>query len=249
MTTAAGIIIGDEILSGKVEDRNAGRLIQTLHRVGVELKRLSTIGDDLEVIAEEVNRCRTFHDHVITSGGVGPTHDDRTMEGVALAFSVDLVVHPVLERLVRDHWKDRVNDAALKLAAIPDGAVLISSEDAFPLVAMDNVHILPGIPELFAKKLARLEREFCGHPALLHSVYLDADESSFAELLATIEAEHPRVKVGSYPRLTSRGHRVRVTLESRVVTAADAALERLLLKLPADQVVRVERGLARPSED
>ena len=243
MTTASGIIIGDEILTGKIQDTNARAMIDMLHDAGVELLRLSTIGDDPACIAEEVNLCRGRCDHVITSGGVGPTHDDRTMEGIALAFGVELVRDPELERMVRHHWAERINEAALKLADLPRGARLLGSDDGMlPLAVMDNVFILPGIPQLFEGKLRRVRLELSGQVAVLHSIYLRADESSIAEHLSRVDRELAGVKIGSYPRLGDPDHRVRVTVESRDPAVADRAMQRLLELLPPDHVVRVERS-------
>jgi len=243
MATASGIIIGDEILSGKVQDTNAGQMIRMLHEASVELVRIATIGDDPTCIAEEVNLCRRRCDHVITSGGVGPTHDDRTMEGIARAFDRPLVRHPELERMVRFHWADRVNEAALKLAEVPEGAHLLTSEDGLlPLVLLENVFVLPGIPQLFEAKLQRVRLELCGVVAVLHSIYLRADESSIAEILTRVDREFPSVKIGSYPRIGDPDHRVRVTVESLDPAAAEQALARLLELLPTAMVVRVARS-------
>jgi molybdenum cofactor synthesis domain-containing protein len=244
MTTAAAIIIGDEILSGKVQDTNTRSVIQMLHEIGVELVRIVTIGDDPACIAEEVNRCRWRCDHVITSGGVGPTHDDRTMEGVALAFDRGVVRHPDLERVIRHHWGARVNDAALKLSEVPEGARLLASGDGWlPVVAVENVFILPGIPKLFEAKLVRVREQLAGgRPRVLHSLYLSADESSIAEVLSRVDDAHDAVKIGSYPRLGGADYRVHVTVEAAEREDADRALDQLLELLDAEYVVRVERG-------
>lgn len=241
MPTAAGIIIGDEILSGKVQDTNAYHLIRMLHDVGVELVRIATIGDDPACIAEELNLCRGRCDHVITSGGVGPTHDDRTMEGIARAFGRKVVRHPHLERMVREHWAERVNEAALKLAEVPEGASLLESDDGMlPVVTLENVFILPGVPQIFEAKLLRLRQVLTGQVAVLHSIYLSADESSIAAVLTRVDRELPEVKIGSYPKIGDPDHRVRVTVESTVPGAAERGLERLLELLPPERIIRYE---------
>lgn len=242
MPTAAAIIIGDEILSGKVQDTNTHALAVMLRASGVELCRVVTIPDDPALIAEEVALCSGRFDHVITSGGVGPTHDDRTIEGVARAFGRPVVLHPDLERAVREHWGKRINDAALKLAEIPEGARLLCSDDGLlPVVALENVFVLPGIPQLFEAKLSRIRQELAGERWVLHSVYLSADESSVACHLSQVEQELPGVKIGSYPRLDAPDHRVRVTVESAEREVADRALARVLELVPARRVIRVER--------
>lgn len=241
MKTASGIIIGDEILSGKVRDTNSAQLIDMLRSLGVEMKRLVIIGDDPEAIAVEVTLASQRFDYVFTSGGVGPTHDDRTIEGVAGAFGRQVVRHPQLEQNIRRHWGDRVNEAALKLAEVPDGARLLTSGGGLlPVVIFRNVYILPGIPQLFAAKLQRISQELEGTPCILRSVYLRSDESSIAEHLGHVDREFEQVKIGSYPRLDDPDHRVRVTVEGHDRDRIAQAIDRLLELLPADQVVRVD---------
>ena len=135
MTTAAGLILGDEILSGKVRDVNSPLLIETLRDAGVQLVRLVVLGDDLERIAAEVASCAAAFDRVITSGGVGPTHDDCTIAAVARAFSLPLEREPRLEAFVRRRWAGRLIEAALGLADVPTGSRLIGGEDAYTLQA------------------------------------------------------------------------------------------------------------------
>jgi molybdenum cofactor synthesis domain-containing protein len=242
MPSAAAIIIGDEILSGKTQDTNTHALAVMLRASGVELCRVVTIPDDPALIAQEVELCSSRFDHVITSGGVGPTHDDRTIEGVARAFGRPVVMHPELERLVRGHWGERINDAALKLAEIPEGARLLYSDDGLlPVVALENVYVLPGIPQLFEAKLSRIRQELSGARWVLHSVYLSGDESSVAGHLSQVEQELPGVKIGSYPRLDVPDHRLRITVESAQRDLADRGLERVLELVPAHRVIRVER--------
>ena len=239
--TAAGIIIGDEILSGKVRDTNAEQLIAALAAAGVDLRHLVTIPDDPAVIAEEVLRCSERYDHVFTSGGLGPTHDDRTMEGIALAFGVAVERHPEIVRRIQRHWGGRINEAALKLAELPAGAELIGAEDGMlPVVTYRNLFILPGVPQIFAAKLGQLTARIVGQRRALKSIYLDTDETSIADHLGRVAAERPAVAIGSYPRLDAAIERVRVTVEAEDPGEVDRAVARLLELLPADHVVRVE---------
>src|SRR6266851_4117571 len=155
--TCAIIVIGNEILSGKVQDTNAYFATRELRKLGVTLKRIAIVPDELDAIGEEVAYCAERFEFVLTSGGVGPTHDDITMEGVARAFKRKLVIHPELERLIHQHFADRVNAAGLKMAEVPDGAVLNAAHDLrFPTVQLENVYILPGIPQIFEPKLLAL---------------------------------------------------------------------------------------------
>ena len=125
--TCALVVVGNEVLSGKTQDSNAYFDARQLRAVGVALQRITVIPDEVPLIAEEVSYCTHRFDIVLTSGGVGPTHDDVTMDGVATAFGRKLVTHPELERLLRTHFADRLTAAALKMAAVPEGAVLNSA--------------------------------------------------------------------------------------------------------------------------
>lgn len=243
MTTAACIVIGDEILTGKVQETNAVPLTELLRELGVSLRRVVIIGDEVPVIAEEVRSCSQRYDYVFTSGGLGPTHDDRTMEGVALAFQVPVVRHPALEALVRQFFRgERLTPAALKMAEVPDGARLLEDEETrFPTVVIRNVYILPGIPQLFAAKLKRIGSELRGVRETLQSLYLDSDESQIAATLSQVAAEEPLLRIGSYPRMGDPDYRVRVTVEGTDGDAVRRALDRLLELLPPEQVLRVER--------
>jgi len=243
LTSAAAIIIGDEILSGKVRDVNAPLVIDLLREQGVCLHRLVVIGDDPDVIAEEVKLCSERFDVVITSGGLGPTHDDRTIEGVARAFSVPVVRSPDVEEMIRTFWADRLTDAALQMAEMPAGSrLLYGSDGLLPLVAFRNVFLLPGIPRLFSAKLPSLRSELEGQRMKVAHLFLSSDESSVAGLLARVDREFAAVKIGSSPRLGEEDHRLWVTVESLGPADVESALERLLELLPGDEVVRVERG-------
>jgi molybdenum cofactor synthesis domain-containing protein len=241
MTTAAGLIIGDEILTGKVRDTNGPVLIDFFRELGVSLDRLVYIGDELDTIAGEVAACSGCHDAVITSGGVGPTHDDVTMAGIAAAFGVKVVRHPDLEALIRAWWGERFTEAALRMAEMPEGSRLLYSGDGLiPLVVFQNIYILPGIPRLFRAKLGALRSELEGHPATVRSVYLRSDESQIASLLGQAAEEFRSVKIGSYPRSEDEDHRLWITVEAADLPTVKAAVERILELLPDDDVVRVD---------
>jgi len=241
MTTAAGIIIGDEILSGKVRDTNAPLLIDLFREIGVELQRLACIADELDAISAEIQRSVATHDVVVTSGGIGPTHDDRTVAGVARAFSVSVVRDPDLESMIRGFWGPRVNDAALRMADVPQGARLIDGGDGLlPIVAIANVYLLPGIPELFRAKLPTLRRDLSGTRVVIGSLYLRSDESSIAELLGRVDGDFSGIKVGSYPSLHDAEFRLWVTVEGADPRHVAAAIDRLLEGIQPADVVRVE---------
>jgi len=242
MTTAAAIIIGDEILSGKVREANTAPLIDLFADIGVDLKRICYIGDAEEDIIAEVRYCSERFDAVVTSGGVGPTHDDRTVAAIAAAFGVGVERHPDLVKMIRGWWKERFTEAALRMADIPAGSRLIYSDDGLiPMVAINNVYIFPGIPRLFAAKIPALRNEFACAKKHLANLYLNSDESAIAERLTAVDAACPEVKIGSYPRSEGEDHRVWITFEAEDASAANTALDRLLEVLDEAEVVRVEK--------
>lgn len=229
--TAAVVVIGDEILSGKVAEANLGLLIPMLRQEGVQVRRVAIIPDEVDAIAAEVADCAARHDAVITSGGIGPTHDDLTVDGVARAFSVEVVRNSELEFLIRSWWHDRLTDAALRLADVPAGSRLLAADDALlPLVVMRNVFLMPGVPHLFQRKLETLRRELGGGvPPTLRTMTIAAEETAIAAALSAVAAAFPQVKIGSYPR-----HRrtVWVTLEGVDAAQVSIAAKRLAELLP-----------------
>jgi len=153
--TAAALIIGNELLSGKVAESNLVELARTLRAIGVTLRRVVTLPDELEALAQEIRTLSAAHDVVFTSGGVGPTHDDVTVEAVARAFGVSAVLHPDLAAVIRRAYGDACTDAHLRMALVPEGALLATAPEVdWPLPVMRNVFILPGVPEAFRTKLS-----------------------------------------------------------------------------------------------
>jgi molybdenum cofactor synthesis domain-containing protein len=241
VTTVAVLIIGDEILSGKVRDTNAPLLIDLFRELGVRLGRLVYVSDSIEEISAEVRSCSERFDAVITSGGVGPTHDDCTIEAIARAFDVEVVRHTDVEAMICAYWGERVNDAALRMAEMPEGSrLLYSSDGMLPLVVFRNIYLFPGVPRLFAAKLGALREEFKGEPPHITHLYLNSDESSVASLLSQVDREYPEVKIGSYPRIEAPDHRLWITVESTDTDDVASATSRLLELLPDHEVVRVE---------
>ncbi|MEJ2582547.1 MAG: molybdopterin-binding protein [Acidobacteriota bacterium] len=244
MTIAAAIIIGDEILSAKVRDANTPLLIDFLADLGIDLERIVVIGDDPVSIAKEVAACSEQFDIVITSGGVGPTHDDCTVRGVAQAFAVDVVIDPNIAEMIRGYWGDRFTDSALRMAEVPEGSRLLYGDDGLlPLVIYENVYLFPGVPRLFAAKLPSLRGELRGTPKVVHGVFLNSDESRIAPLLAQVAEECTDVKIGSYPRFGEKvDHRLWICIESVDADRVKTATDRLLDLLNDEDVVRVERS-------
>jgi molybdenum cofactor synthesis domain-containing protein len=243
MSRTAGIIlIGNEILSGKVVDANASYLCRELRMLGVEVRKISVIPDEVDLIAPEVaEHSRTF-DIVFTSGGVGPTHDDVTIEGVARALGVKVVRDPQLVRLIETLVKGRANEARLKMAEVPEGALLVAGENlTFPAVVARNIYVLPGVPEIFRQKFEALRERFRESPFHLRSVFVRIPEGTLAEHLNELLRRHPELMLGSYPEFLNPDYKVKVTLESKDPKYVEQALEEFLHRLPADAVVRVEQ--------
>jgi len=240
MATAGIVIIGDEILSGKFADENAVFLIRELRALGVDLRRVTMIPDDIEDIASTVTSFASKFDYVFTSGGVGPTHDDLTIEGIARGFGTRVVREPDLEQRVRAYWGAKLAEPNLRLADVPEGCELVYGKDqVWPVVAYKNVFILPGVPAMFKRKFVDIRDRFRAEPVTVARVYINADEGEIAGDLDAVVAAFPSVKVGSYPRFSEKDFRVLITLEGKVASdVADA--QAMLVKRVGERVVRRE---------
>jgi molybdenum cofactor synthesis domain-containing protein len=239
--TAVIIVIGNEILSGKVVDTNAAFLTRELRALGVTLRRIVVIPDELDAIAEAVRAYQPNFDVVFTSGGVGPTHDDVTMAGIARGLSRRLIRHPFLEEKIREYSGEKLNAARLKMAEVPEGAELIFGGHLnFPAVQVENIYILPGIPELFRDKFLAIKARFAVDPYYLRVVYTRATESTIARYLDDTLAAFPDLELGSYPKLSDPEYQVRLTLESKDLEYVNRAFEHLLAQLPPEVIVRTE---------
>jgi molybdenum cofactor synthesis domain-containing protein len=236
----AMVVVGNEILSGKIHDTNSYFAARELRKIGVSLKRICVVPDELQPIADEVRNCAQSFEFVITSGGVGPTHDDITMEAVALAFGRRLVIHPELERVIRLHFSERLA-IGMKMAEVPDGAVLNAAGDLrFPTVQVENTYILPGIPQIFEAKLVTLLGRFATDPYFIRTIYSSAGEGTIAEYLNACLERYPKLLLGSYPRIGHSEYRVKLTLESKDPDYLELAFKHLMSLLPQEAVVKVE---------
>lgn len=150
LRTAAALIIGNELLAGKIQDANVAVLARDLFDLGISLRRVIFCPDEIEVIAEDLNALRHSHDYVFTSGGVGPTHDDVTVAAIAKAFGQRLVRSEPIEALLRDYFGERCSERHLRMAEVPERAKLVTAaRNPWPAVRVENVFILPGLPEIF----------------------------------------------------------------------------------------------------
>lgn len=239
--TCAMVVVGNEILSGKVQDSNAYFAARELRKLGVALQRIAVVPDEIPSIADEVARCARTFDFVLTSGGVGPTHDDITIEAVAFAFGRKVVIDPDLRQIVEQHFTGGLNAAGLKMAEVPEGAVLIAAGDVrFPTVQLENVYILPGIPQIFETKLTALKGRFATDPYYIRAIYLNAGEGLIAEHLNSCLKQYPQLLLGSYPRIGDAGYRVKLTLESKDHDYLKGAFDCLIGLLPGEAVVKTE---------
>lgn len=239
--TAGILIIGNEVLSGKVVDQNSPYLVRELRALGVEVRRILTIPDEVPVIAREVGALAEQFDLVFTTGGIGPTHDDVTIAAVAAAFGRRVVRHPMLEDVLRRHYGEGITAAQLRMAEMPEGGELLGEGDlTFPVVAFRNVYIFPGIPEVVRGKFERIRDRFREQPFVLRRVFLRCDEGLIADDLNEVLCRFPELLLGSYPILHNPDHTVLLTLESKSAEYVEAALQHLLQRLPAQVVVRVD---------
>ncbi len=202
--TAAMLVIGDEILSGRTRDANAHHLAGVMTEIGVRLAEIRVVPDDPDAIAGAVNEMREGVDYLFTSGGIGPTHDDITADCVAAAFGVAIDVRAdaraILERYYAATGRE-INAARLRMARIPDGAELIDNPLSHaPGFTLGNVHVLAGVPAVFKVMLEGLRSRLKGGPPMLsHSFRVEAPEGDLAGPLGALAAAHREVSMGSYP--------------------------------------------------
>ena len=202
--TAALTVIGDEILSGRTQDKNVAQLALWLNQHGIRLAEVRIVPDDLERIGETVNELRAKHDYLFTTGGIGPTHDDITVDAIAAAFGVPVIVHPEARQILVDYYRDRpggLTEPRLRMARTPKGAELLRNPSSgAPGVKMGNVYILAGVPGIAASMLEALTGTLeGGKPIVSVTVGARAPESDVADLLRETEEAHPGVAIGSYP--------------------------------------------------
>lgn len=212
---AAGIIIGTEVLTAKIQDLNGGLLIRRLREQGIPLRSLEFVHDDVEAIVDAVQRARGKARHVFTSGGIGPTHDDITVRAVALALGRKVIRLPEMEHLIRTHSPVPVTPEAMRLAEAPDGAELIAlATRGFPVLSVERIYLLPGVPQFFAIQLEAVLRRISGVPVHVECLYLRIRETELAGALDRVSRAHPHVAIGSYPEYDpAKGYLVKLTFE------------------------------------
>ena len=230
--------------SGKVEEANSAFLIRRFRELGVRLRRVEIVPDEAEEIGRAVVSASESHDIVITTGGVGPTHDDITMAAIAQGFGVSVVRHPDLLRLVEGFFGTSTSEAHRTLADVPDGSHLVGHErPPWPTVCFRNVYILPGIPKYMRARFDVFAPSFAGPPIFHAALDLQAFEAEICDPLNAAVSDNPGVEIGSYPRNDSGTWFVRLTMEGPVRQDVDAALAQLQAAL-SGKVISIEEVTA-----
>lgn len=254
--TAGIIIIGNEILRAQVKDTNSYFVCDLLYKCGVKVKKISVIGDDVEEIKKEIQEFSARYNYVVTSGGIGPTHDDVTYEALAKAFDDELHYDPTMVSIIEKLFKnpDR-SSPAYKMAKIPRKAILrfgvngkTGQKLTYPRVTLGNVYVFPGSPTFLEKSFESLCAELFDEkrPFAKDELFLDANEESFAKALDIVAEEFPNVTFGSYPEISNKCYRARVTVESEDEETTKSAVARFRSLVPPTIFVDVstkEQGI------
>lgn len=200
---AALLVIGDEILSGRTQDRNIAQIGSWLNVQGIRLAEVRVVPDVPDRIGEAVTALRSSHDYLFTTGGIGPTHDDITVDSIAAALGVAVVVHPEARNMLERYYQGRggLTEARLRMARVPDGAELIvNAMSGAPGIRIGNLFILAGVPHIAAAMLHALTGKIeGGRPLVSETVGAFVPESEVAEMLHAAEKSHKGVAIGSYP--------------------------------------------------
>lgn len=235
VVTAAIIVIGDEILSGRTQDKNIHYIAGYLTQMGIDLKEVRVVADDPDAIVEAVNALRARNTYVFTTGGIGPTHDDITADCVAKAFGVPIDVDQRAVDLLMERFKpEELNEGRLRMARIPQGADLIeNSVSKAPGFVIGNVHVMAGVPSIMRAMLDAVAPTLeHGTPMLSESVRANAKEGDVAMPLAAVQQAHPDVMIGSYPFRDEDGNfNTNLVVRGRdgaAVAAARVAIEDML---------------------
>ena len=199
--TAALVVIGDEILSGRTQDANLAYLARWLNIQGIRLKEARVVADEVDAIGDAINACLGAYDYVFTTGGIGPTHDDITVDAVASALGVPVVHHPQAVEILKTYYGDRLTEARLRMARVPEGAELLPNpETGAPGIRLGRLFILAGVPKITQGMLRGLDGKLAGgRPVISRAVGAWAQESAVADLLVKVQDDHDGVQVGSYP--------------------------------------------------
>jgi len=227
--TVAMLVIGNEVLSGRTREANAYLAAQKLFDRGCKLGEIAVVPDIHDAIVSTLNRLRSQYDAVITSGGIGPTHDDITMDSVAAAFGVDLIEHKFIVKAMTEHFgEEGMNDGRRRMTRVPQGSHLIRCEKTIaPGAHVGNVYVLAGVPYIFESQLDSILPDFgdSDHPFIRHEIDVEIPESTFAKGLETIQDNYNSVEIGSYPRMCGNKPCGKICLSSQDNTALEQAVK------------------------
>ncbi|MDQ6954180.1 MAG: molybdopterin-binding protein [Mariprofundaceae bacterium] len=230
--TSAILVIGNEVLSGRTREANAYLAAEKMFERGCKLSEIVVVPDVKNDITHTLNRLRYRYDAVITSGGIGPTHDDITMEAIAESFGVLLLEHEATLRQLHARYGDRLNVGRRRMARLPETAEPILCEASFmPGAHIGNVYVLAGVPTIFASQLETFLDDFGGIPYIRHEIGVVLAESLFAKELSDIQAQFPSVEIGSYPKVCGDKPCGKICLSAQHDGALRAAKETVLTML------------------
>lgn len=230
--TAAMLVIGDEILSGRTRDANMYHLAGLLTDAGITLTEVRVVSDDTGAIIAAVNALRGQYDHVFTSGGIGPTHDDITAEAIAQAFGVPITIRADARALLQAHY-DRaglpLNEARQRMARIPDGARLIDNPvSTAPGFTLQNVHVMAGVPAIFQAMIASVLPTLTGgQPLISQTLRVNRGEGDIADAFAALAADYPDLSMGSYPFTQNGVYGTNLVIRGTDLALVSAAMARL----------------------
>jgi len=240
--TAGLVIIGDEILSGRTQDANLAYLAKWLGVQGIRLKEVRVVADEMDAIGAAVTALSSAHDYCFTTGGIGPTHDDITVDAIAAALGLRVVVHPDAEAILAGYYGDKLNDARLRMARTPEGAALIHNpRTKAPGIRIGNISIMAGVPIITQGMLAALDGQLRGgKPVLSRTVGAWTQESAAAATLLAVETAHPGVQIGSYPFWREGKTGANFVLRSTSVAQLDDVADALMAALAAAGIAAVD---------
>ena len=241
-STAAVLIIGDEILSGRTQDTNLNAIARFLGALGVDLKEARVVGDEEADIVEALNALRSAYDYVFTTGGIGPTHDDITADCVAKAFGVKLYEHPEIMAMMTDRWGDQLNAARRRMARVPEGGTLVRNPvNGPPGFQIGNVFVLAGVPQIMRGMLEDVGHRLKGGAVVVaRTVRVDGSgEGAIAAPLEAVAKAHPELSLGSYPFFSHEGYGSNLVVRGRDPAEVDATVRELTDALRAAGVAQI----------
>lgn len=230
IVTAAMLVIGDEILSGRTKDKNIGFVADYLTGLGIDLNEVRIVSDDKDAIVEAVNALRNRYDYVFTTGGIGPTHDDITAESISEAFGVPCEPHPIAMREMADYYASRdmeFTEARQRMARTPKGAELIDNPiSKAPGIRIDNVHIMAGVPKIMQAMMDAIAPTLKGGQKIQsRAIDCPVGEGTIGGPLGEIQDQHPNTMIGSYPKYEGGNYTTQIVVRGRNQADIDSAFE------------------------